>query len=464
MFAVGVKSIEGKRFKGAKFFKLCDGQETVGGIECEQATTFLVKVIEYLLQRYDDEPAIHEKIVQVADLRADATEFENYQYRNIGVVELPQRNLKLRINLHNDNTVKFNLIRRLFAEIDGLDPDFRAERYFIEYEAPQNAAPSERPSPAAGPGALPAVPAPQTILYGPPGTGKTRLAKALAARIVTGPKLQEEYGGDEAVRRYLEEYRRLAREPEPRVELIQFHPSYTYGDFVDGYAPQVDRGRLTLEAVETVLRRLAAQAQDRPHALIIDEINRAPIAAVFGELLHALEYRGQDIALSSGRTLAIPEQLYVIGTMNTADRSIADLDYAVRRRFAFVEVPSAAPDDAGLNALRKEGRFFAGEVYRHVQSLFDKPGNVAPGINPDDIRPGISYFICRREENEPKHLEYKLKYEILPVLTEYLKDGLISRHAKADGEETLASLLRSGSDRYIRRLLALESREVRRHG
>ncbi|MET7712962.1 DUF4357 domain-containing protein [Streptomyces sp. NPDC005407] len=179
----------------------------------------------------------------------------------------------------------------------------------------------------------------QLVFYGPPGTGKTYLAM----------KLAEYFGGG----------------PE-QVKIVQFHPSYAYEDFFEGFRPVEDAEtrevafRLTAGPLRE-LADLALREGNRhiPHFLIIDEINRANLAKVFGELYFLLEYRTRSVRLTySGDDFALPPNLFVIGTMNTADRSIALVDAAMRRRFAFVELSPRTEPTAGLLArwLRHEGR------------------------------------------------------------------------------------------------------------
>ena len=155
----------------------------------------------------------------------------------------------------------------------------------------------------------------QLILYGPPGTGKTYLAERLARYLVDG-------GGFS--------------------ELVQFHASYAYEDFVQGIRPQVVEGALHYELAAGHFLRFcdkARQVGGKPCVLIIDEINRANLARVFGELMYLLEYRQRPIALAGGGSeFSIPANVYLIGTMNTADRSIALVDQAMRRRFSFVRL------------------------------------------------------------------------------------------------------------------------------
>ena len=155
----------------------------------------------------------------------------------------------------------------------------------------------------------------QLILYGPPGTGKTYLAERLARYLVDG-------GGFS--------------------ELVQFHTSYAYEDFVQGIRPRVVEGALHYELAAGRFLRFCAkarQAREKPCVLIIDEINRANLARVFGELMYLLEYRHRPIALAGGGPeFSIPANVYLIGTMNTADRSIALVDQAMRRRFSFIRL------------------------------------------------------------------------------------------------------------------------------
>ena len=129
---------------------------------------------------------------------------------------------------------------------------------------------------------------------------------------------------------------------------MQFHPSYAYEDFFEGFRPvSADGGSVGFTLTAGPLRKVASEARanpGEPYVLIVDEINRANLAKVFGELYFLLEYRGPSIALqySPGEAFTLPPNVFFIGTMNTADRSIALVDAAIRRRFAFVELH---PDD-----------------------------------------------------------------------------------------------------------------------
>ena len=156
----------------------------------------------------------------------------------------------------------------------------------------------------------------QVIFQGPPGTGKTYVAQKLANHLAGS---------------------------EDRVTLVQFHPSYAYEDFVQGFRPTLEAGQPGFKLKDGPLRQAAERArqdEDRniKHFLIIDEINRGQLSKVLGELYFLLEYRDEEMRLQySDEPFSLPENLYIIGTMNTADRSIALVDAALRRRFYFVE-------------------------------------------------------------------------------------------------------------------------------
>jgi MoxR-like ATPase len=155
----------------------------------------------------------------------------------------------------------------------------------------------------------------QVVLSGPPGTGKTWVAKHMASYL-TGGRTNA-------------------------VHVVQFHPTYAYEDFVEGLRPVAHEGNVIFDVVPGKLIRVAEQARHATHpvVLVIDEFNRANIPSVFGELLYLLEYRDERIGLLHRSEFSLPENLYIIATMNTADRSIRTVDTALRRRFEIFDCP-----------------------------------------------------------------------------------------------------------------------------
>ena len=170
-----------------------------------------------------------------------------------------------------------------------------------------------------------------------------------------------------------------------------------YYEFRESYKPTVDKIPL------------------KNYVLVIDEINRANLSAVLGELIYALEYRGEAVqsmyAIEGENNLILPPNLYIIGTMNTADRSVGHIDYAIRRRFAFVNI---LPKDL-TNEL---GDQFEGALFAKVTNLFNT--NLSPEFKKEEVQLGHSYFITK---NTP--IDIRWEYEIKPILLEYVKDGIL---------------------------------------
>lgn len=227
---------------------------------------------------------------------------------------------------------------------------------------------------------------PQMIFYGPPGTGKTFIAQALARHLA----------GD-------------------NVRLVQFHPAYSYEDFFEGYRP-VDGGGFALKPGP--LRKAVEVARENPsvpYVLIIDEINRGNLAKIFGELYFLLEYRNENVdllyATDDDIGFTLPENVFLIGTMNTADRSIALVDAAMRRRFAFVSLhPSEPPTDQVLRRWLAASGLDAG-----VADLLDELNRQ---IEDADFKIGPSYFM-RPGVHADGGLERMWRTAILPLLEEH---------------------------------------------
>lgn len=240
------------------------------------------------------------------------------------------------------------------------------------------------------------------ILQGPPGVGKTFIARRLAFAL-------------------------MGMRDERRVAMVQFHPSYGYEDFVQGYRPT----RTGLERRDGVFHqfaRLARNDPDRDWFFIIDEINRGNLAKIFGELLMLIESdkRGPAHAIpltySEGpdETFYLPANLHFIGTMNTADRSLAMVDYALRRRFAFAALEPALDAPAfgawlkGLSATDELVARIRAKV-RTLNAVIEKERDLGPGF-----RIGHSFF-CPQEAQPPDEAWYRevIEGEIQPLLDEY---------------------------------------------
>ena len=234
----------------------------------------------------------------------------------------------------------------------------------------------------------------QIVFYGPPGTGKTFLARKLA--------------------RYL-----VGEEHTNHVTTVQFHPSYAYEDFFEGYRPvKGTDGQVAFALVSGPLRRIAGAAaaeRDKPFFLIIDEMNRGNLAKVFGELYFLLEYRDQSIDLqyNSEEKFVLPPNLFIIGTMNTADRSIAMVDAAIRRRFAFVELHPQEGMTSGLL-----DRFLAGTGQDRRPALLLDELNQEIAMEDRDLMIGPSYFM-KPDSLSAAGLNQIWKYELLPLLEEH---------------------------------------------
>lgn len=230
----------------------------------------------------------------------------------------------------------------------------------------------------------------QVIFFGPPGTGKTFCARKLA------------------------EY--FAATTGGQVEKVQFHPSYAYEDFVQGLRPRTRDGQTVFKLVNGPLLRLAREAAKRPgsrNILLIDEINRGNIPKVFGELYFLLEYRDEEMRLQYGgsRRFKLPkDEFWIIGTMNTADRSIALVDAALRRRFHFVpffpdEEPIKGLLERWLHTNRPEMVWVAGLVDRVNEMLDNRHLSIGP-----------SHFL--RPDLDREKLEMVWEYSVIPYLQE----------------------------------------------
>ena len=363
----------------------------------------------------------------------------------------------------------------------------------------------------------------QIILQGPPGTGKTREAKRIAKQLL-GLNDNDSLEGNE------------------QFKLIQFHPSYSYEDFVRGIVAQPNEtgGGIVYTAENKVLAKFAEKAlkafqepikwenfrdflekekkegrevyfdegkelkynfiqnnelrylsgrnhnlagipieefcqrnlddkfdsfyknyhkwgwkfitdyfikwandfkRKKSYFLVIDEINRANLSTVLGELIYALEYRGESVesmyAIDDDNSFTLPPNLYIIGTMNTADRSVGHIDYAIRRRFAFVNVlPKELEGNFDKNLFKAVSKLFIenyDEYINNTDTKLKRAKTLSPEFKPEDVWLGQSYFIQKKySDGKDVPMSIRWEYEIKSILLEYIKDGILIDNIKIE--------------------------------
>lgn len=237
------------------------------------------------------------------------------------------------------------------------------------------------------------------ILQGSPGVGKTYTGKRLAWAI-------------------------MGEKDENRIMQVQFHQSYTYDDFIMGLRPTESGGfRFEHGPFYDMCKRAAADISHRPYFFIIDEINRGNMSKILGEMFSLIEkdHRNEEIMLKyNGEKFSVPDNLYIIGTMNTADRGLVMLDYALRRRFAFITVEPKFKSDGFRQLLAYSNNQKFNRIAREIINLNDeicKDEMLGPGF-----QIGHSYF-CVRDRVTDNILKNIITFEIMPLLEEYWYDN-----------------------------------------
>lgn len=266
------------------------------------------------------------------------------------------------------------------------------------------------------------------ILQGAPGTGKTysTAAIALAAIGVNISNLTR----DEIMTEY--EKRRKAGQ----IAFVTFHQSFDYEDFIEGLKPVVVNGSVTYRIEDGIFKTICDNARkviDKTNfILIIDEINRGNISKIFGELITLIEADKRDgtenritVQLPYSKLdFSVPENLLIIGTMNTTDRSVGGIDYAVRRRFAFYTIPSQWSVVDSFYGVKEDEKQQAKDLFDAVKRFLEK---TKVDMDIEDLMVGHSYFMAKDGE-----LPFKWEYEIYPLLNEYYKDGICMEAPQKD--------------------------------
>lgn len=321
----------------------------------------------------------------------------------------------------------------------------------------------------------------QLIFQGPPGTSKTFESKkfVLSQLCPTALCLKDEYPDREAIDLALSDFKLSSTDylnpnSSPALsrggwDIVQFHPAYSYEDFIRGIQVSAQNGLPVYETVNRIFGSIAeiakiaySRADDAvppKFYLIVDEINRADLATVFGELIYGLEYRGSKMTTpyavkshlddQESYEIEVFKNVYLIGTMNTADKSIGAMDYAIRRRFLFVDSPAnrelvVHAQQAVSNT--KNSDSVETLLFDAVQYLFDSPNTFNDDYHRNDVRIGHTFFLRTSSENYKEQMAERIAYQVVPILREYVRDGILYPVSKIDPQNLGQSLAKPISD------------------
>lgn len=329
----------------------------------------------------------------------------------------------------------------------------------------------------------------QMIFQGPPGTSKTFESKKFVLKQLNAGSavFSNKNVSQEDISNELEPFKLSAADYDNSYassklttggwDLVQFHPSYGYEDFIRGIEVKPVNGTPTYSAVNRILGKIAEFARIAETAagqnaapkfyLIVDEINRANLATVFGELIYGLEYRNSKVSTpyevvdrtvnAVSKDIVLGKNLFIIGTMNTADKSIDSIDYAIRRRFIFIDSPAkrdvvvrcyqnvtGASDEDAIEVL----------LFDAVGYLFEGTRFFNEEYQRNDVRIGHTYFLRTVSTGYREIMTEKFIFQVVPILREYVKDGIIdSFEDLKSSEHSCAEIAAAaGNDRV--RLLA----------
>lgn len=258
----------------------------------------------------------------------------------------------------------------------------------------------------------------QVVLYGPPGTGKTYRALSVANELAARYAFRKNFAD------LAPSERATVSDGDGLVRVCTFHPGWGYEDFIEGLRPATNNGRMVFEPRDGIFKRLCVDAAEQPSRyffLVVDEINRGDLPRIFGELITLIEYDKRDKQIKlpvTGSSFAVPRNVFLIGTMNTADRSISLMDTALRRRFGFVELMP----DSTLLAGRRAGGLLLGawldalntRLRRHLKR------------DARNLQIGHAYLMPPQPITSAAEFARVLRDDIIPLLEEYCYDDFVT--------------------------------------